>query len=850
MKILLVDCFNPDPRGRKQLSQFQKRIKESFKSQFRGLGKLDLIVARSGELEPYIFDAQSKFVDERALSRFDNLEIIFFGMELSEIPWSNAMLPVLILIRMCVLCSKVCFGTGAFSEFLTYSLQVTRNVNVSAKIHSFLAEKERIPSGIREDDILYDEKTGDLFLFADDEMWKSFTNTGFTRIETPKVETLTLQVTQFGHYVARNLPPQFEVPCRCSYMVAPKNIGDNKLKFLGKNPLGPLIIEFGHCLATQFLINSQYPETEQILDNFIFEKVMIMLQCGNVQVTAQSLLHTSALDRAPELAILPFDSLALPISCIEISAISRKSSISRRRLPSMTEKSVGRASTKSSVPPIKLPIPPSPVRNNVRSVYSQRRASSTMEPSTATFTPTLAPNSGTLASVNRSSVYGGVNHRDRSVSMVGTSKKDNYNIHRRGTSEATRYSNGGRMALDFGLRGTTETPAQSVDYGNINGRTESRLRSGSAIKLMKSIDTGRYSVRSVSSSRSLAPPAALKMDWSLATSRVPSYNSGSVTDRGHIGTAGSTISQLPSHQLPSSRQVLTPLNNDNNKDILCSDDPFSGDEGDDDDSDDHRRDHGYLPPAINPSLHHQNHYNISINDSDINRPAILSHLSPRNTRRKRTVTVSHNDTTRFSVSTTNTNTMNTHNHHGDGIPPVFPSSGLVPSIIEVDEHSSEGEDDDDDGSVSNRLTRMLEDSGIHVNGRPPQAPKTPPKRVIVQQKRKKFPSPKFHKNGLSRVNTTKAFPSHTGKAPNFFSVVCDGPYMSETDRLRMEESSSKKKWITSNGFRSTFGKASTGLKPAPPCIRTSGPYVEEKSRFTVSETEKKQWTGDKRGFQL
>ena len=62
-------------------------------------------------------------------------------------------------------------------------------------------------------------------------------------------------------------------------------------------------------------------------------------------------------------------------------------------------------------------------------------------------------------------------------------------------------------------------------------------------------------------------------------------------------------------------------------------------------------------------------------------------------------------------------------------------------------------------------------------------------------------------------------------ANGWYSIVNDGPYRSRYEQELHEYHQGKKKWMSGSPFHSTFGKRTTGLKPATPINTGAGPWI-------------------------
>ena len=116
-----------------------------------GVGLTDVRpqVKSRDELDMYIFELNSEFMDPHAITLFDQLDMVFMDGLPNEPPWSPRLRKVCILSKMCFLAKKCVFGFGFMATMLAYLCstggELIRVLNKKSKTSRELTVSEFTP---------------------------------------------------------------------------------------------------------------------------------------------------------------------------------------------------------------------------------------------------------------------------------------------------------------------------------------------------------------------------------------------------------------------------------------------------------------------------------------------------------------------------------------------------------------------------------------------------------------------------------------------------------------------------------------------------------------------------------
>lgn len=225
---------------------------------------------------------------------------------------------------MCKKTGKRLFVSGCGLQMLTYYIATNytfMNV-VNGKGRGGDMRQARVPRGpLAESDFFLDSATGDYYRF--DQLAKKWIPVGNTGLHSrlaaeefgrggnyvlrPRVYHIGKQSVEaeiiytqtsderiirvkkplLRHWTVRDLSPEFRARCTNIWEPHPVNlvnirsVGEN-YRLVADSDRGPQIVTHENTLAVQFHVSHRYPETMQVLRNFVFTKL------SEIQVSASS----------------------------------------------------------------------------------------------------------------------------------------------------------------------------------------------------------------------------------------------------------------------------------------------------------------------------------------------------------------------------------------------------------------------------------------------------------------------------------------------------------------------------------------------------------------------------------
>jgi hypothetical protein len=326
MRILVVDAYNKTAKGRQESTSFKNLVASSFE-QLKI--HVHLQVKRSNDLGEFLYEEDTKYSDPMGVKKFDRLDMIFIGGNPTLMPWDKAIRQVNILLRMCYLTNKCLFASSFACHLLAHicctggeHVSVLNGENGRGSKLSTIADI-KITKDFSRKDCFFDCETGDLYKFnPDSATWFPYCHSGLRqrakyathlpRKYMPKepygkhvqasvvpaflYETkLTLRTAEIQHWAFRGLKlREFLVPRRNLFDIDEKASGTSRRKFFiladSDQSLVPQVIESGHMFGTQFPVTLKYPETAQIMQNYVKQKYNQMNAYEYLDVSSAFLL--------------------------------------------------------------------------------------------------------------------------------------------------------------------------------------------------------------------------------------------------------------------------------------------------------------------------------------------------------------------------------------------------------------------------------------------------------------------------------------------------------------------------------------------------------------------------------
>jgi len=90
MKILIVNGYSKDYKGRRRFEEFVRIIKELYIEQRISLAdQPEIIVRDKDNLEDYLYEAYTQYSNVESRKRFDVLDFVFIDGDGNQLPWQK-----------------------------------------------------------------------------------------------------------------------------------------------------------------------------------------------------------------------------------------------------------------------------------------------------------------------------------------------------------------------------------------------------------------------------------------------------------------------------------------------------------------------------------------------------------------------------------------------------------------------------------------------------------------------------------------------------------------------------------------------------------------------------------------
>ena len=181
MKVLIVNGFYDNSRGKQRFAQFVAVVKDVIPTQAFGSQQLypseniDFQTVDRRGLDLYLCELNTGYLSsesEKVVSRqlFDVLDFVFLDGDDSLLPWLEKTRKYLILLRMCKKTKKILFASGFALQILVFlcatNLHINRVVNGQGKgssVADFAKTEKAVLNSLAFGDIFLDSATGDLY---------------------------------------------------------------------------------------------------------------------------------------------------------------------------------------------------------------------------------------------------------------------------------------------------------------------------------------------------------------------------------------------------------------------------------------------------------------------------------------------------------------------------------------------------------------------------------------------------------------------------------------------------------------------------------------------------------------
>ena len=326
MRILVVDAFSKTSAGRKKASLFKAEVQKVFDNLKI---HVHLQMNRMNDLGDFIYEEDTAFSHPMGVTKFDRLDFIFIGGNPTLLPWAKCLRQVFILVKMCYLTNKCLFASSFASHMVANicctggeHINVINGKNGRGGALSSIANT-KFDKEFHRSDMFFDNKSGDLYHFNPEKaQWLPFCHSGlrqrakyathlprkyrpkepFGKHAQPSVVPsllhevkLSIRTMEIQHWAFKGLKlREFLVPRQNLFDIDEKASGSARRKYFiladSDQTLVPQIIEAGNLFATQFSISSTYPETCQIMNNYVRQKYDLMNTFEYLDVSSAFLL--------------------------------------------------------------------------------------------------------------------------------------------------------------------------------------------------------------------------------------------------------------------------------------------------------------------------------------------------------------------------------------------------------------------------------------------------------------------------------------------------------------------------------------------------------------------------------
>lgn len=328
MRVLIVNAYPvSSKRGREQYNEFRRHVtcivRDLEKTEAT---RVKIIEKHRNNLDSFLYEAHSEFVDPLSITNFDQLDFVFVDGDANSSPWVPSMRKLTLLTKMCMMTGKCFFGSGIGASLLAFicatggeQLQVINNEGKNSLLDNNIPppfqESKRFGFTSSHDgntSVLLDKKSGDFFVYVEREhFWAPKGNTGLvlhssdgarsygarpnsaragSKDKTVVKITQPLYLAKQGEIrccvrlevatqhpvIAMTFPRLREIilNCKSKWDLDEKiaTTGCNKYRVLIDSSRGPMLLEFGHCFGSHFVLDNEYPTTINLLRNFVMSK--------------------------------------------------------------------------------------------------------------------------------------------------------------------------------------------------------------------------------------------------------------------------------------------------------------------------------------------------------------------------------------------------------------------------------------------------------------------------------------------------------------------------------------------------------------------------------------------------
>lgn len=312
MKVLIVNAYKNRPEGLKRFKYFVSCVKQAFEKQrYFSKDGINYACVDFESIDEFLFEPSAGYVDPQAEKKFDYLDFVFIDGESNMLPWLPRARKFFTLMKMCKRTKKVLFTGGCATLMQIYlnasRYQVNRVINGRGKGTSLKSIHSLSPSelsSIQQGDVFLDSGTGDMYCYDNQTsefspivnigfhhhkiaadmgnrstILKSFRyiprNFDFNEPVHPgkRSETVCRVLKQYvQHWLVKEIGLQeFLVSQHNSWDIHAVNVCDKSSCFtvLAESERSAQIITQGNSASVLFNVDSHYPQSGQVLKNFV-----------------------------------------------------------------------------------------------------------------------------------------------------------------------------------------------------------------------------------------------------------------------------------------------------------------------------------------------------------------------------------------------------------------------------------------------------------------------------------------------------------------------------------------------------------------------------------------------------
>ncbi|CDW91520.1 UNKNOWN [Stylonychia lemnae] len=310
----------------------------------------EYIIRDRATIDDYLYEPTTIYQESDAEKRFDNVDIVFIDGDGINLPWQRKNFKIGILFKMCKRTNKSLFASGMGMQMLVYFCATNFAdlfvINGSEKGTALDQIKDINPHTIIDNlldkcvkQVFLDNLTGDYYHYEQREsQWKPIGNVGlhYSRAMTTqngqisgelikkvlvyhekglnsnkpilfysKLSDIRCEIKKqfISHPYMQNIPQKFVVENRNSWDPHPVNITnldevEGNYEIIAESDRGPQVAIHKNTLAVQFQIEKKYPESVQILNNFVSIKLSMIQSNGKIdQTLAKAIQRIQSLKR-------------------------------------------------------------------------------------------------------------------------------------------------------------------------------------------------------------------------------------------------------------------------------------------------------------------------------------------------------------------------------------------------------------------------------------------------------------------------------------------------------------------------------------------------------------------------